>query len=317
VQSPVAAIRASDKEKKMYIPSFYFSYVVFNALFMVVEVVGSLPDESPALDWLWKFLCGGREAVDVALIIFVCVPRLTRVTKWIPFVGSLCVLLVFSLFVTLVPENQPCPWCTQHFPKSLVSWLFVVQCVLTLIIAIWAKKRPFKYWNPRPAAFILCAFWVPIYGSLGIVLPIMKANYPLGDIDWGFCMLFVIITIYYLTYVVVMYAVIIRDSKYIFEWKLDDALNVNRSPQYELLDESTERLIRKYPMTEMMNLLQEKSLAAIPSSELVLVNRLGAGAFGEVYKANWNGTQVAVKTLLRFSESELTSFVKEMALLSR
>jgi hypothetical protein len=88
VQSPVEAIRKSRQaeHEKMYIPSFYFTYIVVNSVYMVLEVILTFPEESPFLSWTFKLLCGTREAVDIALVVFVSLPRLTKVTRWFPLV---------------------------------------------------------------------------------------------------------------------------------------------------------------------------------------------------------------------------------------
>lgn len=159
---------------------------------------------------------------------------------------------------------------------------------------------------------MLCGYWSVIYIALGTVLPIMKANYP-SNIDWEFCVLLVVVSGYYLAYPFVIYSVIIRDAKYVWDHKLDENILGRNDP----MDESTERLIREYPMSELIDILQEKTLPSIPSSEITLLEPVGVGGFGQVFKATWGGTTVAVKSLLRLSESELQAFVREMALLSR
>ncbi len=65
--------------------------------------------------------------------------------------------------------------------------------------------------------------------------------------------------------------------------------------------EETESLMREYPISGMMDLIGDNSLSIISWDELVVGRKLGAGGYGEVYFATWNGTPTAVKSLIRLS----------------
>ncbi len=183
----------------------------------------TFPNESPFLTWTYQLLCGTREAVDVALVVFLTMPRITKWTRWLPLLIAVFVEILFSLVVFLTPPEPFCPWCTQHLVKSDVSWLFLIEAVGCLLIALLAVFRPFKENNPRPAAFVLCLFWVPIYAVLSVTLPVMKSFSP-QSLDGGFCANMAIIAFYYIFYPVVVYIVILKDSRYVFANRLDDSL---------------------------------------------------------------------------------------------
>ncbi|CAH1435745.1 unnamed protein product [Lactuca virosa] len=57
----------------------------------------------------------------------------------------------------------------------------------------------------------------------------------------------------------------------------------------------------------------------IPWSDLVLKERIGAGSFGIVHRADWNGSDVAVKILLEqdFHPERLNEFLQEVAIMRR
>ncbi|XP_071699193.1 serine/threonine-protein kinase CTR1-like [Rutidosis leptorrhynchoides] len=57
----------------------------------------------------------------------------------------------------------------------------------------------------------------------------------------------------------------------------------------------------------------------IPWSDLVLKERIGAGSFGVVHRADWNGSDVAVKILLEqdFHPERLNEFLQEVAIMRR
>ncbi len=282
VQAPVEAIRKQrqGEHEKLYVPSFYWVYTVFNGLFMVVEVLLSMPNESPALGWSYRCLCGAREAFDVCLVIFICLPRLTRVTKWLPLAGALVVFLAFSLLVVFAPDAAlPCPWCTQHWPVSSVGWLFLCEAIACGVLALVAWRRPFRESrNPRPAAALLCGFWCPIYLALALTLPVMRASYPAAP-DSAFCVNLVVIILYSVLYVPVLYVVMVRDARFVFAHRLDDALQAPESRRPA--DAEAESLLREYPVSGLVDLLADQSLATIAIDELVMGEKLGSGGYGE------------------------------------
>ncbi|GJZ45882.1 serine/threonine-protein kinase CTR1 isoform X1 [Tanacetum coccineum] len=57
----------------------------------------------------------------------------------------------------------------------------------------------------------------------------------------------------------------------------------------------------------------------IPWSDMVLKERIGAGSFGIVHRADWNGSDVAVKILLEqdFHPERLNEFLQEVAIMRR
>jgi len=52
----------------------------------------------------------------------------------------------------------------------------------------------------------------------------------------------------------------------------------------------------------------------LPPRDVVMTKRIGAGAFGEVFKGCVNGQSVAVKTMIDVSENNLRSFRSEILL---
>ncbi len=42
-------------------------------------------------------------------------------------------------------------------------YVYIAEGVFCLLVGIWALWRPFAVINPRPAAALLCFFWVPLY----------------------------------------------------------------------------------------------------------------------------------------------------------
>ena len=135
VQSPVEALRLENKARSHYIPPFYFSYIIFNSIFMLLEIVGALPDETPELDWLFQFLSPACEAFDMALVIYVCLPRITRVTRWIPLMGALVVFIAFALYVEFLPAppRSQCP-VNEKLNQSIMDASILSNLILLVFV---------------------------------------------------------------------------------------------------------------------------------------------------------------------------------------
>lgn len=53
------------------------------------------------------------------------------------------------------------------------------------------------------------------------------------------------------------------------------------------------------------------------TAELQLIDKIGSGEFGDVYKAKWHGSYVAAKLLKRSDEIALGDFRTEIAILRK
>ena len=170
-------------------------------------------------------LCGLCDTFDLLLFFFLLLPKITRATKLLALGMAVAAGLLVSLIAAFVREPiAQCPWCSQHYPINAIGWVYLAQAVLMLGCVALAHWRPWRAWSPRPATVVYGLFWVPIYLATGIVLPLMQRGYPDGAaIDWGFCVLGLVVFYYYVLLVPVQYLTITRDSKYVLQNGLDDA----------------------------------------------------------------------------------------------
>ncbi|CAH9094942.1 unnamed protein product [Cuscuta europaea] len=72
-------------------------------------------------------------------------------------------------------------------------------------------------------------------------------------------------------------------------------------------------------LSQINQVLDDVNECEIPWEDLVLGERIGLGSYGEVYRADWNGTEVAVKKFLDqdFSGAALAEFKREVRIMQR
>lgn len=113
-----------------------------------------------------------------------------------------------------------------------------------------------------------------------VFVAVLKSSYPESS-DGGFCANLAVIVFYYMFYAPVVYLVIVKDSPFVFANRLDDSLLFKDDRLLVQRAEETTLLLREYPISGMVDLLADQSLAVIAWNELHVTDKLGAGGFGE------------------------------------
>lgn len=100
-----------------------------------------------------------------------------------------------------------------------------------------------------------------------------------------------------------------------------DELSPNECVKEDLIEEPAKEANKRETSQKTHSL--DPSLALdgleIAWEELILKERIGAGSFGTVHRADWHGSDVAVKILMEqdFQDESLQEFVREVALMKR
>ncbi len=229
VSRPILAIReerSPSGPQVQWILPYYFAYVIANALYMLFAlIVGVLSPPTAVGSVINVVLCGMCDFFDLLLFFFLLLPRINTRSKLVALGLSVAAGVAVAMVAAFAPERaSDCPWCSQHYPVNAVGWVYLVQGVVMVVVAALAYWRPLRAWSPRPASIIYCLFWAPIYFVCGVVLPLMQHGYPDGNaIDWGFCVLGVVVIYYYIMLVPVQYLTITRDSQFVLRNGLDEA----------------------------------------------------------------------------------------------
>eukprot|EP01120_Amphizonella_sp_Union-15-10_P013284 TRINITY_DN6143_c0_g1_i1.p1 TRINITY_DN6143_c0_g1~~TRINITY_DN6143_c0_g1_i1.p1 ORF type:complete len:503 (-),score=74.96 TRINITY_DN6143_c0_g1_i1:23-1531(-) len=272
----------------------YFKFVtivMITKFFTLVFVL--LPTRYPNLVWkyTWRTLfiivLGADWWVEIALVVFLHQKdsgnrsvRYTIVTTWILDL-LVCGIVASTLFLR----------DDDYYPSGLilVQYLFSGGYFVSMVVPF----TRWKYLGPRPAAIPWNAFQVIthlLYGATYTFLLCGKKG-PFS------CLLLMANTLYFATYVYVLYIVISRDSHYCRD---TDGLIAT----IESIQNSTERKA-KLEYKKLRVLLRGNQ---IPFSELEFHEQIGVGNFAEVYKGFWNGQVVAIKKL------KITSYDTDMSI---
>ncbi|VFQ94402.1 unnamed protein product [Cuscuta campestris] len=103
-----------------------------------------------------------------------------------------------------------------------------------------------------------------------------------------------------------------NDGKKITQHKLTGKNLRLKEPQYS----NTSTWLSPSQINQVLDDVNE---CEIPWEDLVIGERIGLGSYGEVYRADWNGTEVAVKKFLDqdFSGAALAEFKREVRIMQR
>jgi serine/threonine protein kinase len=128
-----------------------------------------------------------------------------------------------------------------------------------------------------------------------------------------------IISLYYVFLVPILWIIIIRDSDYVVTNHVDATSQLAPTATTTLLRHQSNFIVRSaeewHHAQELVDLLQNTSVAVIDPDELILEESIGSGGYGQVWKARWHNLTVAVKRLHETVKGE--SLLHEIALLAR
>ncbi|XP_024021796.1 serine/threonine-protein kinase EDR1 [Morus notabilis] len=111
----------------------------------------------------------------------------------------------------------------------------------------------------------------------------------------------------------------ISDDKRFFQDRID--IDLGKEPAVKMMETATSGLyVGRDGQSESLNtMLGEAAECEIQWEDLRIGERIGIGSYGEVYRADWNGTEVAVKKFLNqdFSGEALLQFKSEIDIMLR
>ncbi|KAK3242741.1 hypothetical protein CYMTET_47590 [Cymbomonas tetramitiformis] len=253
-----------------------------------------------------------------------CGPRTPMpIVKW-PLAGFSLVYFFLAMFVTSSRSK------TLTWRAWLRNW--------------WAPQTEREFWRGSFAMFLSLSYGCAAIGELraspAAPGPPLLLSYGCAAIgvflvdgvvwsyDIGYCFLDLGVLGYCLMYAPLLLYTFRADSKFMRKYHLRQALDThgrhgasNSGGMYEAVlpedwadsdsQEASAAVLKR--LNDILKLLESSQMRFIKWDELDIGSRLGGGSFGEVFVAQWQGAQVAVKCLVDNGNglAEVYDFLRE------
>ncbi|KAL6054770.1 putative serine/threonine-protein kinase/receptor [Balamuthia mandrillaris] len=299
----------------------YYKLALAQCIWFTVMAFAYLPSSSKSL--LIRYIASVVFSIsaffDNFLVILLCHDRLSLSAKIKSFLLSLFFSILYLIYAIFVPKEKDCPWCGVHFPNSYISIPYSISSFFYILFAVCAKNGwPLFCINIHPAAFIWCSFLIVPYAGAAISIGLLK----LYDIDFGYCLLGIVLLWYTVFYAPALYLTMTKDSRYCIQHnKIPDPSRPGDDADADKQQrEMVLRLLKDLP-PELHDMLSDGTVRLIDGRDIEVYERIGIGGYGEVFRGSWHGTIVAIKTLFAFSAknriASLESLLKEVRILSQ
>lgn len=294
----------------VWILPWYHGYLLALALFLALQIILAFPSDGPVFMWLNRLVCGLCESLDMMLVFFLCLPYITPVRTVVLALFAIAWCGIIVGFVLLTHQDIVLPYTNFNYPTTSIAYVYLGEAALCAAIALLAWFRPLKH-NPRPAAVVICVFWIPLYVACAVLIP-MEAGYrAYNPVDWGYCILLCCACYYSLAFIPVFYVTLKRDSLWVLQHRLHSSMQQRASAVHVQQDDEAATLLQQSSSNnaELVEVLGDSSVARIASRELQLLQRVGRGSYGTVWRATWNGREARYLVRCAHAHSPLGAVV--------
>ena len=305
---------------------------------------------SPALLVISSVLYSGHGFIDNFVVFMLFWKRIDRRSLW--WTSTICFIisaLKLTLLLTLGSRYYECQWCALFVPSSESVYIYVPLIAL-YSVCLLASYGHVPHLTSRPAVRYWLIFMLVCYGSSSVGIGLVG-----GGFDYGYCHLFVTVTIYNAVYVLLLYRTLVKDTSDYIAARTAERLLASPAPSsngsYRTASVATlpdasaavafsssadshaghgspryippgTPLGQRVPDVDLEERMREAGLNLIPFSTIKISSKIGVGGYGEVYRGVWQGTQVAIKRITSFravraDNSLMDSFLSEASLVSR
>jgi tRNA A-37 threonylcarbamoyl transferase component Bud32 len=203
--------------------------------------------------------------------------------------------------------DHGCDVCHLFFPAPQAIYSYLLFSTF-YIFAIIFVVLPGNQHRVRRAVLPWIVYLAALYILVAVATVLILSYH-----DGGFCFMGISIALYTAVYCPLLYWCFARDTRASNTNKLMHGNIINeKSPLMLMADGDGGVLLR----TQVDN---AATVTFVDFEKVAIGNKIGVGAFGEVYKGKWNKLDVAVKRLLvRLNNDEtINSFLKEVSLLGK
>jgi tRNA A-37 threonylcarbamoyl transferase component Bud32 len=254
-----------------------------------------------------RILFGGDALWDNFLVCLAFFPYADKSAHKKAFIWA-CGLMTMNVGMMLTYYfDYACEVCYLFFPapQALYTFMFFSAWYLFALIYVALPANRHKV-RRAVLPWIIYLFIVYSSASLGTL-------FTLNKLDLGFCIMGFDIPMYTLMYCPLLYYCFVRDTQAGYAHKLRHGqVQDEKSPLMLMATGDGGVFLR----TQVDN---AATVTFVDFDKVSIGNKIGVGAFGEVYKGKWNKLDVAVKRLLvRVNNDDtINSFLKEVSMLSK
>lgn len=290
------SMEQSGLEKRQLRPSYYV-YLLAACLWFLLEALLVLipPATGPLARTLDIILYEGHVLLDNYVIVLAMFPSDRTRHQVLSLAICAVLLVVISVLAGLTfVLTTDCDTCDLFFPAPQAFFVYTVMTVVYGLCIIGLYSR---FGKPRSSV----KYWLWFLISVNAVASVGSGAVYFLDQDAGFCIVNFIAIWYTLGYAPILYITLVRDSAAL------TAKDVVASPVLHV----------NPAIARAHELVKRHSVGWIPFDSLIVGPRLGVGAAGEVYKAMYLQTPVAVKKLFDTKNQTIEDFFREVTVMSK
>jgi hypothetical protein len=279
----------------------YYTFTLWAMLWFALQAVVdfvaiSAPADAPPLFFYLRYLVhSGCAFLDAWVFFFLLMPQASPKSFRRALMISLGIAVVYLIQAFALPLPRECSYCGVHIPNSWVFTLYIPAGFFYAAPAVvWFFFRRFRS-RMRPALVLWGSFLAPAYFLVGLSVFLLK----FFKAEISYCILLAVLVWYTVLYAAVFYRVATTDSLFCLREGLVKDTDTSQSSR--MVDSVVPSTI---PL-EFRDLLRDGTLNVIALEDLEMLERVGAGGFGEVWRARWMHSDVAVKRIFAFGMAEV------------
>ncbi|KAH3767537.1 Serine/threonine-protein kinase CTR1 [Pelomyxa schiedti] len=296
------------------LPIYYYAILVCSLFALVEAVFIAAPLQPESKDVILSILSAIQSGLlDTWAIFFLMHPvsaprRRIAIVTTVLSACSFALRLFFNLFTyfreinTSDESSTECGLCTFYIHDSTTSgWLIAIYFLL-MVIAVLDSKLHFFSRLKLPICFRPATQIWGIYMIVVLLFGLLAFTLDQCGIC-AYCLFEITIITYILLWAPAMYFTYARDTAY---WLAKNPESIHHADLKEpLLGETSSKVLEE--------LLEKNNIPVINFSKVTLINKVGAGSYGEVWKGKWTGTSIAVKRL--FGDEVQEDLLQEISIL--
>lgn len=199
-------------------------------ILFIVEAIVYIPTENWFLTFIRYLLLSLDTLFDNFIVVYMCLSH--RKSPWRAVLISSLISVVYLIYALAInSSSENCPWCGIHFPNSEIMYPYLAASLIYIAIFVYTVSG-MRCWGiePRPNVAWWCFHLAVYYITVGLGLFLLTH---IGA-DAGYCIVDVALLEYSLVYALLLYYIMIRDSRYVENMETNQLLRAYNLPLIDL-----------------------------------------------------------------------------------